>query len=169
MKTIIAIVGPSGSGKTHFAKFLRKEFNIPTIISYTNRPKRPGEKEGLDHYFLPVMAQLPLTKYMLAHTFFAGHDYFALHTQVPNILSTYIIDEKGLEKLTFEHSDKYQIIAVTIKSSPEVLIERGIDPRRVQQDRERKHLPLNYFDCIIHNNGTIEEFEYNILRAINSL
>lgn len=104
MKTIIAIVGPSGSGKTHLVKFLRKELNIPTIISYTSRPKRPEEKEGIDHFFLPVTTQLPPAKEMLAHTFFAGHDYFALHTQVPDRLCTYIIDEKGLEELTLEHS-----------------------------------------------------------------
>mgnify|MGYP002600189337 CR=1 FL=1 len=169
MKTIIAIVGPSGSGKTHLVKFLRKELNIPTIISYTSRPKRPEEKEGIDHFFLPVTTQLPPAKEMLAHTFFAGHDYFALHTQVPDRLCTYIIDEKGLEELTLEHSDKYQIIAVAIKCNPEILIERGIAPARVQRDRERKHLPPNYFDCIIHNNGGIEEFEFDIIHAINSL
>lgn len=169
MKTIIAIVGPSGSGKTHLVKFLRKELNIPTIISYTSRPKRPEEKEGTDHFFLPVTTQLPPAEEMLAHTFFAGHDYFALHTQVPDTLCTYVIDEKGLEELTLEHSDKYQIIAVAIKCSPEILIERGIAPARVQRDRERKHLPPGYFDCIIHNNGTVEEFEFDILRTINTL
>nr|DAI00480.1 MAG TPA: GMPK protein [Caudoviricetes sp.] len=169
MKTIIAIVGPSGSGKTHLVKFLRKELNIPTIISYTSRPKRPEEKEGTDHFFLPVTMQLPPSEEMLAHTVFAGHDYFALHTQVPDILCTYVIDEKGLEELTLEHSDKYLIIAVAIKCSPEILIERGIDPARVQRDRERKHLPPGYFDCIIHNNGTVEEFEFDTLRTINTL
>lgn len=47
---IIAIVGTSGSGKTHMAEFLRNKLNIPTIVSYTTRPKRSWEKEGVEHH-----------------------------------------------------------------------------------------------------------------------
>lgn len=169
MKTIIVVVGPSGCGKTHLVKFLKKELNIPTIVSYTNRPRRPGEQEGIDHFFLPVSSPLPPAEEMLAYTHFGGYDYFALHSQVPDVVSTYIVDEKGLEELSLKHSDKYQLIAVTIKCSPEILIERGIDSARVKRDRDRKHLPYTYFDCVIHNNASIEEFEYSILREINSL
>ena len=49
---IIAIVGASGSGKTHMAEFLRNKLNIPTIVSYTTRPKRSWEKEGIEHHFI---------------------------------------------------------------------------------------------------------------------
>lgn len=169
MKTIIVVVGPSGSGKTHLVKFLKKELNIPTIISYTNRPCRPDEIEGIDHFFLPGSVPLPPNEEMLAYTHFGNYDYFALHSQVPDVISTYVIDEKGLEELSLKHSDKYQVIAVAVKCNPETLIERGIDSARIKRDRERKHLPHSYFDCIINNNASIEEFEYNILREINSL
>ena len=47
---IIAIVGRSGSGKTYMAEFLRKKMNIPTIVSYTTRRKRPGETDGVEHF-----------------------------------------------------------------------------------------------------------------------
>lgn len=169
MKTIIAIVGPSGSGKTHLVKFLKKELNIPTIVSYTNRPRRSGEQEGIDHYFLPASYPLPPSGEMLAYTHFAGYDYFALHNQVSDVISTYVIDEKGLEELSLFHSDKYQIVAVAVKCSEETLTRRGIDPKRIRRDRERKHLSPGYFDCIIPNNGSVEEFEYQVLCKINSL
>lgn len=169
MKTIIAIVGPSGSGKTHLAKFLRKELNIPTIVSYTTRPARADEKNGTDHLFLDNSSPLPPPEEMLAFTHFGGHDYFALHSQVPDTVCTYVIDEKGLEELSLQHCDKYQIIAVSIKCSEETLTGRGIDPKRIRRDRERKQLPPGYFDCIILNNGSVEEFEHQVLCKINAL
>ncbi|MCY1134009.1 guanylate kinase [Bacteroides fragilis] len=169
MKTIIAIVGPSGSGKTHLTKFLQKELNIPTIVSYTTRPARVNEKNGIEHFFLDNQASLPPMEKMLAYTHFGGYDYFALHSQVPDTVCTYVIDEKGLEELSLQHCDKYQIIAVAIKCSEETLVRRGIDPKRIHRDRERKHLSPEYFDSIILNNGSIEEFEYQILCKINTL
>ena len=53
---IIIISGPSGSGKTTLYKKLlanrklRKE--IIKVVSVTTRPKRPGEKHGLDYFFV---------------------------------------------------------------------------------------------------------------------
>lgn len=47
----IIIVGPGGSGKD----FLRKKFEqrgFKYCVSYTSRPKRTGEKEGRDYYFV---------------------------------------------------------------------------------------------------------------------
>lgn len=47
----IILVGRGGSGKD----FLRRKFEsrgFKYCVSYTSRPKRPGEKEGVDYYFV---------------------------------------------------------------------------------------------------------------------
>ena len=64
---IIAIVGRSGNGKTYMAEFLRKKMNIPTIVSYTTRRKRPGETDGMEHFFIGS-EQVPEGDDMLAYT-----------------------------------------------------------------------------------------------------
>ena len=47
------ISAPSGTGKTTLVVRLLKEFpNLKRSISCTTRPPRPGEKEGVDYYFL---------------------------------------------------------------------------------------------------------------------
>ena len=54
---LIVITGASGAGKDAVMEsFLKdpriKRLNIKKIVSYTDRPMRPGEKEGVEHYFV---------------------------------------------------------------------------------------------------------------------
>ena len=166
---IIAIVGRSGSGKTYMAEFLRKKMNIPTIVSYTTRRKRPGETNGVEHFFIGS-EQVPEGGDMLAYTVFGGEQYFALHSQVPKDgICTYVIDEAGLECLVKDFGDRYLIVPVTVKCSEETLIKRGIEPDRLARDKRRIHINDSFYDCIIINDGTIEEFENKILSEINKL
>lgn len=47
------ITGPSGVGKTSIIKNVLEKFdNFTFSVSYTTRPKRKDEKEGLDYYFI---------------------------------------------------------------------------------------------------------------------
>lgn len=51
--TLYVIAAPSGAGKTSLVNALVKvNDNIKVSISHTTRPKRPGEQEGVDYYFV---------------------------------------------------------------------------------------------------------------------
>lgn len=52
MKKLLCIMGESASGKTTLAKMLEEECGIKQIVSHTSRPKREGEVEGVDYYFV---------------------------------------------------------------------------------------------------------------------
>ncbi len=47
------ISGPSGSGKTTICRALARDPRVFFSVSATTRPKRPGEVEGVDYWFLP--------------------------------------------------------------------------------------------------------------------
>lgn len=47
----IVLVGGTGSGKTTLAKALEAK-GFKRIVTYTTRPKRAGEKNGVDYHFL---------------------------------------------------------------------------------------------------------------------
>ncbi|KTD25037.1 guanylate kinase [Legionella israelensis] len=50
---VFILAAPSGGGKTSLIKKLVKTLdNIEVSISHTTRPQRPGEKNGVDYYFI---------------------------------------------------------------------------------------------------------------------
>ncbi len=53
---LVIFSAPSGSGKTTIVHEMLKikEFNLAFSVSATSRPPRPGEKDGVDYYFLTV-------------------------------------------------------------------------------------------------------------------
>ena len=50
---MLVLSSPSGAGKTSIARSLLKRDNkINMSVSATTRPRRPGEAEGKDYYFV---------------------------------------------------------------------------------------------------------------------
>ncbi len=50
---ILVVSGPSGAGKSSLIEELLKEIkDVYFSVSTTTRPKREGEKEGVDYYFI---------------------------------------------------------------------------------------------------------------------
>lgn len=159
---IIAIAGASGSGKTYFSRLLQNELNVFAIVSYTTRPKRVEETDGQDYYFISDRRTFPFCD-MLTYTKFYNYEYFALRDQVPpQGFCSYVVDENGVQVLREMYENRYRIVTVLVRSRHETLIERGIDPMRIYRDNQRKQLAESYFDFVIDNDGTLEEFENGI-------
>ena len=49
----VILVGKSGSGKTTVSKNLEKMFGYKRVVTYTTRPPREGEINGVDYWFVP--------------------------------------------------------------------------------------------------------------------
>ncbi|MBQ2176819.1 MAG: guanylate kinase [Alphaproteobacteria bacterium] len=49
---ILVLVGESASGKTTLAKMFEEETDFSRVITYTTRPMREGEQNGVDYYFI---------------------------------------------------------------------------------------------------------------------
>lgn len=132
---IIALVGNSGSGKTTLAKKLT-EYNIfPTLVSYTTRPIRNDETDGVDHYFV-TENDMPPKNYMLAYTYFGGYHYWtALHNivKMKDVPHIYVIDEKGLLDLyELEKQDVCDVIWIQVERT-----NNDVDEKRKERDNER--------------------------------
>jgi guanylate kinase len=81
MGFIFVISGPSGSGKTTLAKKVLKQLQSKhrfiRSVSFTTRPKRPGERQGRDYLFVSTkeFQRLLKAKKFLEHTCYLGYDY----------------------------------------------------------------------------------------------
>lgn len=157
---IICIVGASGSGKTTASTILQQQFGWNAIVSYTTRPKRRGEINGKDHWFVHK-DQVPPKRRMCAYTVFGGYEYWTEWNQFVTLFpSVYVIDEKGLINLQSHETLPFPFTLVTIKIKRDNL--EGIDEKRKERDNERIDLPDELYDYIIENNGSIEEFRASL-------
>lgn len=155
---IIAIVGASGSGKTSLTHYLKEALDIPDIVSYTTRPMRDGERNGIDHWFVDM--SFPIPQEPLAYTLFAGHHYWTEFYQVNAPVVTYVIDEKGLLNLQ-RLRDRYDIVSV--------LIQRPNNPAeasRQSRDAERIHIADEDYDVVIVNDSTEQKFHQQAILKI---
>lgn len=63
MGKIYCVVGKSASGKDTIFKAIREKYNeIIPILNYTTRPKRKGEKEGVEYHFVSYEQYLSYEK-----------------------------------------------------------------------------------------------------------
>lgn len=158
---IITIIGKSGAGKDTVARMLSYITGYDLICSYTTRPMREGEVEGMEHHFVKE-CHTPKEK-MLAYTEYGGYEYWTEADQVKGT-AIYVIDEKGLVALSEAFPD-IDLVNIYVSVKPETLKARGIDPNRTQRDEHRVRLDIDVFDYVVFNNGT--EFDlFNTVSAI---
>lgn len=157
---IICIVGASGSGKTTASMILQKQFGWNAIVSYTTRPMRQGEKNGVDHWFVKS-SQVPDKSKICAYTKFGGYEYWTEWNQFMTLFPcVYVIDEKGLIDLQSKESSPFPFTLITIKINRDNLSD--IEEKRKERDSERIQIPDEYYDYIINNNGSMEQFRLSL-------
>ena len=144
-KTIIAIVGPSGSGKTTLSLYLYGRYGIPFVCSYTTRPMREGETNGVEHIFV-TDDDVPDQSEMIAYTVFGGYQYWATKSQIHDV-TTYVIDEKGLIYLKEKFGDEFDIMPVYVT-------RENIDVDRDRQDRDADRIVFDQseYEVVLKNN-----------------
>lgn len=149
---IIVIVGESGSGKTTLSMFLQERLNIPAIVSYTTRPKREGEKDGVDHYFVDA-SQVPSPEKAFAYTVYGDHYYWTTLDQfAEHSMMSYIIDEKGLIDLMTKWQDKFTVISILIKRP-----DNPTEQDRRDRDKQRTPIDDSQYDIVLINNRSENE------------
>ncbi len=53
--TLIIVTAPSGAGKTTMVRaLLERDRNVQLSVSYTTRPPRAGERDGVDYHFVDI-------------------------------------------------------------------------------------------------------------------
>lgn len=158
---LITITGPSGAGKDTVARMMSEMGGYKVLCSYTTRPKRDGEVDGLEHHFVEI-CNVPRDK-MLAYTQYGGYEYWVPLGQLTN-KSIYVIDEDGLQVLCKKFPD-IELFKICVSARESTRLYRGVSQERMDRDKQRKLMPLSFYDAVIFNNGTLSELRDEVQRV----
>lgn len=158
---LITITGPSGAGKDTVARMLSEMSGYQVLCSYTTRPKREGEIDGVEHYFVEK-CDVPHDK-MLAYTQYGGYEYWVTLDQLTN-KSIYVIDEDGLQVLCKKFPD-IELFKICVSAYESTRLSRGVSRERIGRDKQRKLLPLAFYDAVIFNNGSLSKLRDEVQRV----
>ena len=158
---LITITGPSGAGKDTVARMLSEMSGYKVLCSYTTRPKREGEIDGVEHHFVEK-CNLPYDK-LLAYTTYGGYEYWVSLDQLTDE-AIYVIDEAGLKDLCERFPD-IELFKICVSARESTRLSRGVSRERIDRDKQRKLMPLSFYDAVIFNNGTLSELRDEVQRV----
>ena len=158
---LITITGPSGAGKDTVARMLSEMSGYKVLCSYTTRPKREGEIDGVEHYFVDK-CNIPHDE-MLAYTQYGGYEYWVSLDQVTN-KTIYVIDEDGLKVLCKKFPD-IELFKICVSARESTRLYRWVSQERIDRDKQRKRLPLSFYDAVIFNNDSLNALRDEVQRV----
>ena len=164
---MLILVGHSASGKTEIANQLKRDYDMKKIITYTTRPKRINEVDGVDYHFVSEEQFLKLKEenFFVETTNFNGYYYGSSKNDVKDD-SVVILDPVGLEK--FKNSNLDNIIAIFLNCDEEIrynrMVNRGDDINVVKERLVHDRIKFAY-----ENLTTIDEFINTSVFSINYL
>lgn len=160
MYKIIALIGKAGSGKdTMMHKVLERNPNLHEIVSCTTRPRREGEVEGVNYFYLTPeqFGDKVLHDEMLEATcfndWFYGTSYESLRSDVVNIG---VFNPTGIESLLGRPDVEVHVFYVVASAKGRLLrqLNREKDPDVDEIIRRYKTDEQDFADL---------DFEYNVL------
>ena len=143
---MLVLSSPSGAGKTTISReLLARDANLWMSVSYTTRPRRPGEVEGRDYHFTtPQKFNLMLNKQeFLEHAKVFDNWYGTPRQPVEDALAegrdvVFDIDWQGTQQLKQAAGDDVASVFILPPSSAELerrLQARARDPKDVVAKR----------------------------------
>ena len=177
MITIIAIIGEAGSGKDFLTKRLVKKHPalFHEIVSCTTRPKRGGEKDGIDYYFLTQeqFLEYEIQNKMLESTNFRGWYYGTLLDSLSETkINIGVFNPEGIRNL--QKRDDIFVIVYRLAATPKVRLLRQLnreeDPdvdeiiRRYSTDKDDfEKIDFNYVFLFNNDGEELAESEQELL------
>lgn len=164
--TAIAITAPSASGKSLIIKLLFESgLNLAFSISATTRAPRPGEKHGVDYYFMSVeefMERKDRDEFLETAEVYEGVFYGTLKSEVERLAAkgkilVFDIDVEGAKNLKRQLGSKLLTIFIQV---PSHIREKRLKERKtecaeeIEQRRAKAEVEIQEmysFDRIVSN------------------
>lgn len=144
MGKIFCLIGKSSCGKDTLYKRILAEGNLPlkTLISYTTRPIRNGETDGVEYYFLTeeqlqvLEQENKIIELRAYHTVHGIWKYFTVNDHQIDLLKQDYLVIGTLE--SFQKLQAYfgndNLIPLYIEVDPGERLQRALNRERLQQE-----------------------------------
>lgn len=137
---LFIVSAPAGTGKTTLMKRLVTEFpNIVASISFTTRAPRPGEREGIDYFFITrdVFEEKINSSDFLEYVILYGTYYGTSRSWVLQQLQSgkhvvLVIDTQG----AFEVKEKVSAVSIFIRPPSLNILKERLTARRTERAEE---------------------------------
>lgn len=134
MRLLLTMTGPTASGKTELLKELVKNPAFQKLVSVTTRPKRPGEVEGVDYYFISEeeFEKLKNENQVVQSVNFGGNNYATTKSEIDKVFGTnkvpvVIVEPGGIGQFQkLEPELDYMVYPIYISAPYEVLEMRYV-------------------------------------------
>lgn len=143
MGKIVYLMGKSSTGKDTLYKELLKEKRVPlhTIIPYTTRPIREGEKEGVEYFFTDeegyknLAAQKKIVEEREYHTFHGLWRYFTVDDGQIQLSQKDYITIGTLE--SYQKMKEYfgadKMLPIMVELDDGIRLQRALDREKMQE------------------------------------
>lgn len=186
--SINVLLGKTLSGKSTVSNILEKEHNLKRIVSFTTRPKRPLEEDGIDYMFFDsdtVLLLIVMDKVVALRSYQPHIDYgifpwyygFIKNDLKKNNDNSFIItDLKGLQDIRKEFKNE-EIKAFYIDVTREEQLKRlelreessrNEQLRRLEDDDIAFREIYENVDFVLDANKTPEELAEEVINAIRA-
>ena len=170
---IYLILGHSGSGKSTLRDELAKE-GLNKIITYTTRPPRPKEVDGLDYNFINIsdFKKMEEENLFIGSTCYAGNYYSTLKEDLELNNNdkrdcVIIVDKEGVIAIKKEFKNA---LSIYLKCSKEVLKKRMIKRAEDESVIEKRLSVLenldSYADYIIDSDREMDQVLSDVIKII---
>jgi guanylate kinase len=140
----LVLSAPSGGGKTTIAKMLlQARDDLGYSVSATTRPKRPGERDGVDYHFLPrdEFVRRQQSGEFLEWATYGGELYGTLKSEIDRIFAQgrhAVLDVEIEGARQIRRNFPNSLLLFVLPPSAEALVERLVgrkteDPALVQE------------------------------------
>ena len=185
MKKLCCIIGMSCSGKDSLVRAVERELGLQPVVSYTTRPRRDNETDGVEHYFITkkIMEELCRSDKLVAYTSIgdkngSGFEYGTTFGEVTE-KDIYIIDPEGYEYLKSNLNPKeVEVFSVYIHVSEIVRLTRAIASERGDLETTKRNFLTRTknefaqfddfyrnekYDYLIDNSGSFSGAYYRLI------
>lgn len=131
---MIVLVGKSASGKTEVVKTLVKDYGYRKLVTYTTRPKRVAEIDGIDYNFISMdeFKKLIEESFFFEYTFYNNNYYGTALKDIEND-KVVILEPNGLKR----YAKLKNVVSFYLDSSRELrekrMLERKDDLAKIKE------------------------------------